>query len=139
MATENHLPIIAYDKDFEAIEEYVTPKRFLETSGVPKLRNIKIRIERGEEEMMEEEELVERVASRIESRIEERIKYSVVRSIVDALEEEFYPPEEMFRDEFVKRVEEAEKEGGRVFKDREELKEYLERLAEPDAAEPDAA
>ena len=57
-----------------------------------------------------------------------------MRSIVDALEEEFYPPEEMFRDEFVKRVEEAEKEGGRVFKDQEELKEYLERLAEPDAA-----
>ena len=112
------------------------PSRVVE---VPKLRNIKIKIERGEEEMMEEEELVERVASRIESRIEERIKYSVVRSIVDALEEEFYPPEEMFRDEFVKRVEEAEKEGGRVFKDREELKEYLERLAEPDAAEPDAA
>ena len=68
MATENHLPIIAYDKDFEGIEEYVTKKRFLETSGVPKLRNIKIRIERGEEEMMEEEELVERVASRIESK-----------------------------------------------------------------------
>ena len=40
----------------------------------------------------------------------------------------------MFRDEFVKRVEEAEKEEGRVFKDQEELKEYLERLAEPDAA-----
>jgi len=66
------------------------PRRVVE---VTKHRNIKIRNERGEEEMMEEEELVERVASRIESSIEERIKYSVVRSIVDALEEEFYPPE----------------------------------------------
>ena len=41
------------------------PSRVVE---VPKLRNIKIKIERGEEEMMEEEELVERVASRIESK-----------------------------------------------------------------------
>ena len=29
-----NLPIIAYDRDFEGIEEYVTPKRFLETSGI---------------------------------------------------------------------------------------------------------
>ena len=29
-----NLPIIAYDKDFEDIEEYVTPKKFLETSGI---------------------------------------------------------------------------------------------------------
>ena len=36
----------------------------------------------------------------------------------------------MFREEFVKSVEEAEKESGRIFKDREELKEYLESLAE---------
>ena len=47
-------------------------------------------------------------------------------------EEQFYPPEEMFREEFVKSVEEAEKESGRIFKDREELKEYLESLAEED-------
>jgi hypothetical protein len=40
-----------------------------------------------------------------------------VRSIIDALEEQFYPPEEMLRDEFVKSVEEAEKESGRIFKE----------------------
>ena len=81
-----------------------------------------------EKKKMVEEQLVERLAPRIE----ERIRYRVVRSIIDALEEQFYPPEEMFREEFVKSVEEAEKESGRIFKDREELKEYLESLAEED-------
>ena len=55
------------------------------------------------------------------------------------LKRNFIRLREMFRDEFMKRVEEAEKEGGRVFKDQEDLKEYLERLADPDAAELDAA
>ena len=55
-----------------------------------------------------------------------------MRSIIDALEEQFYPPEEMFREEFVKSVKEAEHESGRIFKDREELKEYLESLAKED-------
>lgn len=55
--------------------------------------------------MVEEGELVERLAPLIE----ERIRYKIVRSIIDALEEQFYPPEETFREEFVKRVEEAEK------------------------------
>ncbi len=31
-----NLPIIAYDKDFEVVEGYVTPKKFLETSGSAK-------------------------------------------------------------------------------------------------------
>lgn len=31
-----NLPIIAYDRDFEGIEGYVTPKRFLETLGIAK-------------------------------------------------------------------------------------------------------
>lgn len=79
-------------------------------------------------EMVNEEQLVEQLAQRIE----ERIRYKIVKSIIDALEEQFYPPEEMFREEFVKSVEEAEKESGRIFKDREELKEYLESLAEED-------
>jgi lipoate-protein ligase A len=55
--------------------------------------------------MVEEEQLVERLVPRIE----EKIRYRVVRSIINALEEQFYPPEEMFREEFVKSVEEAEK------------------------------
>ena len=35
-ATALNLPIIAYDRDFEGIEGYVTPKRFLETLGIVK-------------------------------------------------------------------------------------------------------
>ena len=78
--------------------------------------------------MVEEEQLVERLAPRIE----ERIRYRVVRSIIDALEEQFYPPEEMFRDEFVKSVKEAEKrvkEGkAKSFKDADGLNAFLESL-----------
>jgi len=78
--------------------------------------------------MVEEEQLVERLAPRIE----ERIRYRVVRSIINALEEQFYPPEEMFREEFIERVKEAEKrvkEGkARSFKDANELNEFLESL-----------
>jgi hypothetical protein len=78
--------------------------------------------------MVDEEQLVERLVPRIE----EKIRYRVVRSIINALEEQFYPPEEMFSEEFVKSVEEAEKESGRIFKDRVELRDYLESLAEED-------
>lgn len=38
----------------------------------------------------------------------------------------------MIREEFIKSVEEAEKGGGKVFKDLKELKGYLESLAEED-------
>ena len=61
--------------------------------------------------MIEEEQLVERLAPRIE----ERIKYSVVKSIINALEEQFYPPEEMIKEEFIKNIKAVEqeiKEGG---------------------------
>lgn len=78
--------------------------------------------------MVDERELIERLAPLIE----ERIRYKIVRSIIDALEEQFYPPEEMLRDEFIKSVEEAEKrvkEGkARFFKDADELNVFLEGL-----------
>jgi lipoate-protein ligase A len=78
--------------------------------------------------MVEEEQLVERLAPRIE----ERIRYKIVRSIIDALEEQFYPPEEMIREEFIKSVEEAEKrvkEGKAIsFEDAAELNAFLESL-----------
>ncbi len=49
---------------------------------------------------------------------------------------QFYPPEEMFRDEFIERVKEAEKrvkEGkGRYFKDADELNAFLESLKTED-------
>ncbi|OEU53417.1 MAG: hypothetical protein BA871_17130 [Desulfuromonadales bacterium C00003096] len=78
--------------------------------------------------MIDEEELVKRLAPRIE----EKIRYKILQSIVDALEEQCYPPEEMFREEFIERVKEAEKrvKGGNVrsFKDADELDSFLESL-----------
>ncbi len=77
---------------------------------------------------LDEEALVERLAPKIE----ERIRYKLVRSIIDALAEEFYPPEEQLREDFVNRVEAAEqrvKAGtARSFKDSNELMVFLERL-----------
>ena len=78
--------------------------------------------------MISEAKLVERLAPMVEG----KVRYKVVRSIIDTLEEQCYPPEEMFREEFIKRVEEAEKrvkEGKvRSFKNANELNAFLERL-----------
>ena len=63
---------------------------------------------------------------------QDKIRYKILQSIVDALEEQCYPPEEMFREEFIKSVKEAEKrvKGGnlRSFKDADELDAFLESL-----------
>ncbi len=68
------------------------------------------------------------LASEVERLVEERIKFKIVQSIVDTLEENFYPPEEMFNQEFIRSVEQAEKEKGKVFKNKEELEKYLDSL-----------
>ena len=47
-----------------------------------------------------EQELVDRIAPMVE----ERIKYNITKGIIDAIEEQFYPPEEMMRDEFIEEV-----------------------------------
>jgi len=77
---------------------------------------------------LDEEALVERLAPKIEA----RIRYKLVRSVINAFAEEFYPPEEQLREDFVKRVEAAEqrvKAGtARSFKDGDELMAFLERL-----------
>ncbi|VVB97819.1 Uncharacterised protein [uncultured archaeon] len=75
--------------------------------------------------MISEEELINRIAPKIE----ERIQYKIIKSIIHTLEEEFYPPEEMIRKEFIKAVKEAEKGNGIAFKDTDELHAYLESLA----------
>ncbi len=73
--------------------------------------------------------LLEReIIKQIAPKIEERIKFEVVKTITDALEEQLYPPEEMIREEFVKEIEEAEKEKGKVFSNKEELEQYLENM-----------
>lgn len=75
--------------------------------------------------MINEEEFLERIAPKIE----ERIRYKIVKSIINTLEEEFYPPEEMIRKEFIKAIKNAEKGKGILFKDIDELNGYLESLA----------
>jgi len=73
-----------------------------------------------------EDELLERLVPKIESRISSKI----VQRIIDALKEELYPPEDMIREEFVKEIEEAEKEKGKTLKNIVELESYLKGLAE---------
>ncbi len=68
-----------------------------------------------------EDELLERLVPKIESRISSKI----VQRIIDALREELYPPEDMIREEFVKEIEEAEKEKGKTLKNIVELESYL--------------
>ncbi len=80
------------------------------------------------------DKLAMELAPKVEKMIEERIKFKIVQSIVDMLEENFYPPEEMFRPEFIKSVEEAGKrvKGGKSlkFKNAEDLEAYLNKLGE---------
>ncbi|MCK5177367.1 MAG: hypothetical protein KAQ92_06580 [Candidatus Aenigmarchaeota archaeon] len=81
-----------------------------------------------------ENEIADRIIPIIEKRIEARIKHRIVQSIVDTLDENFYPPEEMIKEEYVKQIEEAEKRvkrgEGKSFKDKDELLNYLESLKE---------
>ena len=55
---------------------------------------------------VDEEQLIEKITPKIE----EKVRYDVVQSIIGVLEEQFYPPEEMIREEVIKEVEEVEKE-----------------------------
>ena len=75
-----------------------------------------------------ENEIADRITPIIEKRIEARIKHRIVQSIVDTLDENFYPPEEMIKEEYIKQVEDAQKEEGLIFNNTEELKKHLESL-----------
>ena len=81
-----------------------------------------------------EQELASRIAPLVEKKIEARMKHRIVQSIVDALDEQFYPPEDMIRDEFVKEVHDSEKriKQGKCksFKNSGELRDYLDKLRE---------
>ncbi len=75
--------------------------------------------------VIDEDALVERLLPKIE----ERVKADVVRSLISALEEQIYPPESAFREEFVRRVEKASRGKGRVFKTTKELESHLKSLS----------
>ncbi len=42
--------------------------------------------------------------------LENSLRYKIIRSIIDALEEQTYPPEDMFQEDFIRNIEEVEKE-----------------------------
>ena len=59
----------------------------------------------------DEEKLIEKITPGIE----EKVRYDVVQSIIGVLEEQFYPPEEMIREEVIKEIEEVAKGKSRVY------------------------
>lgn len=75
--------------------------------------------------VINEDALIERLLPKIE----ERVKTDVVRSLISALEEQIYPPEEAFREEFVKRIEKASRGKRKVFKTTRELESHLKNLS----------
>ena len=52
-------------------------------------------------QVIDENALIEKLVPKIE----ERITADVIRSLISALEEQLYPPEDAFREDFVRRVE----------------------------------
>jgi hypothetical protein len=60
---------------------------------------------------VDEEKLIEKITPRIE----EKVRYDVVHSIIGVLEEQFYPPEEMIREEVIKEIEEVAKGKSKVY------------------------
>ncbi|MBI5641049.1 MAG: hypothetical protein HZA17_11550 [Nitrospirae bacterium] len=67
---------------------------------------------------------------RLLPKIEERIRADVIRSLISALEEQLYPSEDNFREEFVKRVEKAGKSRGKIFRTKKELETHLKSMVE---------
>ena len=58
-------------------------------------------------------------------KIEERIRADVIRSLISALEEQLYPPEAAFREDFVRRVEKAAQSKGKIFRTKKDLAAHL--------------
>ncbi|HTR45489.1 MAG TPA: hypothetical protein VMH06_07240 [Thermodesulfovibrionales bacterium] len=63
-------------------------------------------------------------------RIEERVRADVIGRLISALEEQLYPPEGAFRDDFVRRVEKTAKSKGKIFRTKKDLAAHLKGIAE---------
>jgi len=75
----------------------------------------------------------ERIIKRILPELEERLTYRVIKRVFKSIEKgEIYPPESMFKKEFIESVKEAEKRvkkgKGRKFKNVKELENFLNSL-----------
>lgn len=58
-------------------------------------------------DLSEEEQML---VTKLAPVLENSLRYKIIRSIIDALEEQTYPPEDMFLEDFISSVEEVEKE-----------------------------
>lgn len=77
-------------------------------------------------QVIDEYALIEKLVPKIE----ERIRTDVIRSLISALEEQIYPPEDAFREDFVRRVERVAKGKGKIFRTKKELAVHLNRIGE---------
>lgn len=72
---------------------------------------------KSKSQVIDENALIEKLVPKIE----ERIRADVIRGLISALEEQLYPSEDAFREDFVRRVEKAARSKGKVFSTKKEL------------------
>ena len=77
-------------------------------------------------QVIDENALIEKLLPKIE----ERIRADVIRGLISALELQLYPPEDAFREDFVRRVEKATKNKGKKFRTKKELASHLNSIGE---------
>lgn len=77
-------------------------------------------------QVLDENALIEKLLPKIEK----RVRTDVIRSLISALEEQLYPPEAAFRDDFVRRVEKTAQSKGKIFRTKKELAAHLNSIGE---------
>jgi len=77
-------------------------------------------------QVIDENALIEKLVPKIE----ERIRADVIRSLISALEEQIYPAEDAFREDFVRRVEKAAQSKGKIFRTKKNLAAHLNSVGE---------
>jgi hypothetical protein len=65
------------------------------------------------------------IVEKLIPKIKERVRKDIIRGIITSLEEQLYPPEENFKEDFIERVKKAGKSSGKVFKTKRKLEAHL--------------
>ena len=81
---------------------------------------------KAKNQVIDENALIEKLVPKIEA----RIRADVIRSLISALEEQIYPAEKVFREDFVRRVEKTARSKGRIFRTKKELAVHLNSIGE---------
>lgn len=81
---------------------------------------------KAKSQVIDENALIEKLLPKIE----ERIRAGVIGSLISALEEQLYPPDGAFREDFVRRVEKAAKSKGKIFRTKKEFAAHLNSIGE---------